>query len=142
MLAAVLGPLATSEPTVAVHPAAAAQSWSEQRVRELTATGQPVFVNFTAAWCITCLANERVALSSPRVAEALAAKGVRYLKGDWTNRDAAISNELQRHGRSGVPLYLLYPAGPGTPEVLPQILTEGLVLQAIARSVSTTDPGA
>ena len=119
-----------------------AGSWSAQKVAEHRAAGRAVLVNFTAAWCITCKVNERVALDSDAVRDALNTYDIAYLKGDWTNRDTAISVELQRHGRSGVPLYLLYPAGSGTPEVLPQILTEGLVLQAIARSVSTIEPGA
>ena len=119
-----------------------ADRWSAQKVAEHRAAGRAVLVNFTAAWCITCKVNERVALDTDAVRDALDKHDIAYLKGDWTNRDAAISVELQRHGRSGVPLYLLYPAGPGAPEVLPQILTEGLVLQAIARSVPTTDPGA
>ncbi|NGP52903.1 thioredoxin family protein, partial [Thioalkalivibrio sp. XN8] len=93
--------------------------------------GEPVLVNMTAAWCITCLANERVALSSPRVAAALAAKGVRYLKGDWTRRDSDITAYLESHGRSGVPLYVLYPGQGRDPVVLPQLLTVELVLDAL-----------
>lgn len=109
-----------------------AGAWSEQRVNELRQQGRAVLVNFTAAWCITCKVNERVALSTPGVRAALAAPDIAYLKADWTRRDPAISAALQAHGRSGVPLYLLYPAAPGEPRVLPQLLTEGLVLQALA----------
>jgi len=92
-----------------------------------------VLVNFTAAWCITCKVNERVALSTDAVRRALDERGIAYLKGDWTRRDPEITRELQRYGRSGVPLYLLYPAGPGLPDVLPQLLSEGLVLQALSQ---------
>jgi thiol:disulfide interchange protein DsbD len=95
---------------------------------------EPVFVNFTAAWCLTCLVNERVALRSPAVAEVFARKGVVALKADWTKRDPAITQMLGALGRNGVPLYLLYPAGAaGTrePTVLPQILSEGAVLEAV-----------
>ncbi|RTL25311.1 MAG: hypothetical protein EKK49_20085, partial [Rhodocyclaceae bacterium] len=90
-------------------------------------------VNFTAAWCITCLANEKVALSDVGVADAFRQAGITYLKGDWTNQDPQISAHLAEFGRSGVPLYLLYPAGIGSaPQVLPQLLTPTTVLSAIA----------
>jgi thiol:disulfide interchange protein DsbD len=110
--------------------------WTPEQVATLRAEGRSVLVNFTAAWCITCKVNEQVALDTPAVRRALADHRIAYLKGDWTRRDAAITRELQRHGRSGVPLYLLYPGGPGDPHVLPQILTEGLVLQAIANTIA------
>jgi thiol:disulfide interchange protein DsbD len=90
-----------------------------------------VFVNMTAAWCITCLVNERVALGTDAVREALASRQIVYMKGDWTNRDARISRYLWSFGRAGVPLYVLYPAGEGAPRVLPQILTENMLLEAI-----------
>lgn len=110
---------------------AVAEPWSEQRLAELRAADRPVLVNMTAAWCITCLANERVALSTDTVREALAAREVAYLKGDWTRRDDAITRYLQRYGRNGVPLYVLYPPGGGAPRVLPQLLTADSVADAI-----------
>ena len=82
----------------------------------------------TAAWCITCLVNEHVALSTDAVKAAFAAGNIAYLKGDWTNRNPEITRILEQHGRSGVPLYLLY-AGGGEPVVLPQILTAATVLE-------------
>jgi thiol:disulfide interchange protein len=86
--------------------------------------GKPVFVNFTAAWCITCLANERVALSRQEVKDAFARLGVVYLKADWTNRDSRVAQALAEQGRAGVPLYLFYPAGKeAQAEILPQLLT-------------------
>ena len=91
------------------RPAAAWEPFSPERLAELRAAGTPVFVNFTAAWCITCLVNERVALRSPAVARAFADKGVVQLRGDWTRRDAQITQVLDAFGRNGVPLYLLYP---------------------------------
>ncbi len=109
-----------------------AMTWSSERVAQLQREGRAVLVNFTAAWCITCKVNEQVALARDTVRDALAARDIVYLKADWTRRDAAITAELQRHGRSGVPLYLLYPPGDGAPRVLPQLLTEGLVLQAVS----------
>lgn len=107
------------------------EAWSEARVAELQNEGRPVFVNFTAAWCVTCKVNEAAALTLPGVAQAFADTNTAYLVGDWTNRDEAIAGALAQHGRAGVPLYLYYPAGGGAPVVLPQMLSESLVLQTI-----------
>jgi thiol:disulfide interchange protein len=112
----------------------AAEPWSPERLQELRNQGGPVLVNMTAAWCITCLANERVALSSDSFRQRLASTGTAYLKGDWTHRDARITEYLARFGRNGVPLYVLYPAGGGEPEVLPQLLTPDLVDAALTRA--------
>ena len=107
------------------------EPYSAGRLAELRAAGKPVFVNVTAAWCITCLVNERVALHSRAVADAFAHKGVTALKADWTRRDPGITQMLGAFGRNGVPLYLVYPAGGGAqPTVLPQILSEAVVLNA------------
>jgi thiol:disulfide interchange protein DsbD len=108
-----------------------AEPWSPARLAEIRAEGRPVLVNMTAAWCITCLVNERVALDTDAVTEAMSAADVRYLKGDWTNRDPAITDYLAGFGRSGVPIYVLYPAH-GSPRVLPQLLTEQIVLDALS----------
>jgi thiol:disulfide interchange protein DsbD len=108
------------------------EPWSAARVTELQSEGRGVFVNFTAAWCVTCKVNEIAALTSPRVTQAFAEANVAYLVGDWTNRDDAIAQALAEHGRAGVPLYLYYPADGGEPVVLPQVLTEGLVIETIA----------
>ena len=102
-----------------------AEPFSEARLAELRAARTPVFVYFTADWCLTCKVNERGALANAAVAEAFRARGVKVLVGDWTRGDPAIGRFLERHGRSGVPLYLFYPRGGGEPEVLPQILTAG-----------------
>ncbi len=112
--------------------AAGAERFSQQRLDELRAADRPVFVNLTAAWCITCLVNEHTSLADTAVKAAFARKNVAYLKGDWTNRDPEISRVLEKHGRSGVPLYLLYDRG-SEPVVLPQILTPATVLEQIAR---------
>ncbi|WP_242467576.1 protein-disulfide reductase DsbD family protein [Thiocapsa imhoffii] len=106
------------------------EDYSPARLAAARAAGQPVLVNMTAAWCITCLVNERVALSSPALAQRFAASGVLYLKGDWTNRDPAITSYLAEYGRNGVPLYVYYPPN-GSPEVLPQILTEEMVSRVL-----------
>jgi thiol:disulfide interchange protein len=107
------------------------QPWSAARVLQANAAGQTVFVNFTADWCVTCKVNERTALSGCRVAEAFGKAEIIYLKGDWTARDDVIAAELKAHGRQGVPLYIVYRPG-AAPRVLPQILTEDLVIEAIA----------
>jgi thiol:disulfide interchange protein DsbD len=84
----------------------------------------------TAAWCLTCKVNERVALSDARVQAALKAQHIVYMVGDWTHRDAQITRYLTSFGRSGVPLYVYYAPGKA-PQVLPQLLTPGLVLKAV-----------
>ncbi|MDT8406090.1 MAG: protein-disulfide reductase DsbD family protein [Methylococcales bacterium] len=111
------------------------EPYSPARLAELRAEGKPVFLNFTAAWCISCLVNERVALSQASVTDAFERSGITYLKGDWTNRDPEITRFLSHFGRSGVPLYLFYPKG-GSSEalVLPQLLTPELVIETISRS--------
>ena len=111
----------------------AAEPFSAARLAVARGRGRPVFVNMTAAWCITCLVNERVALSRAAVARAFAAQNVLYLKGDWTNRDPAITDYLAGFGRNGVPIYVFYPPG-GEPRVLPQVLTEAIVLDRIGAS--------
>lgn len=114
--------------------ALASDAWSPERLAALRAGGRPVLVNFTADWCLSCKTNEATALSSRRVAEALEETNAAYLVADWTRRDDAIAAELARHGRSGVPLYLVYPANGGEPEVLPQLLTDGMVAAALERA--------
>jgi len=117
---------------------AAYEPYSAERLAELRGQNKPVFVNMTAAWCISCLVNERVALSRPEVAEAFAKAGITYLKGDWTREDPKITAVLKAHGRSGVPLYLYYAPGAAEAQVLPQILTPGLVIEAITSTRSPT----
>jgi thiol:disulfide interchange protein DsbD len=127
--------LTTALRPVEGSPAAASathEAYSAERLAELRAQNKPVFVNMTAAWCISCLVNERVALSRPEVQQAFAQGGVAYLKGDWTREDPAITAVLKAHGRSGVPLYLYYAPGAAEAQVLPQILTPGLVIEAIS----------
>jgi thiol:disulfide interchange protein len=113
------------------------EPFSPARLAALQAQGKPVFVNFTAAWCVTCQVNDKVALSGADVADAFRKAGVVYLVGDWTNRDAVIAHTLADHGRAGVPLYLMYPAKGGEPAVLPQILTEPMVVDAVKAAVKS-----
>jgi thiol:disulfide interchange protein len=101
-----------------------AEPFSEARLAQLRGEGRPVFVYFTADWCLTCKVNEAAVLDQDEVAAAFAEKGVAVLVGDWTRGDAAIGRFLEKQGRSGVPLYLWYAPGK-PPEVLPQILTVG-----------------
>jgi thiol:disulfide interchange protein len=113
--------------------AAAHERFTPQRLEELRSQGRTVFVNFTADWCITCKLNERVALDSETVRAAFAAHDVVWLEGDWTRENPAITAMLQQFGRSGVPLYLLYPKG-GAPVVLPQLLTPSILVDALPAS--------
>ncbi|MGE3143937.1 MAG: protein-disulfide reductase DsbD family protein, partial [Hyphomonadaceae bacterium] len=111
--------------------ARAPEAWSEARVEALINQGHGVFVDFTAAWCVTCQVNKLTVLSRPAIARAFAERDVVLLEADWTRRDAAIAAALAEHGRDGVPLYLYYPPGSPNPRILPQILTEGIVMRAL-----------
>jgi thiol:disulfide interchange protein DsbD len=108
------------------------QPYDAARVAELTASGRPLLVNFTASWCLTCLVNERNAFADATVQALFRDKGVTLMKGDWTNRDTAITQALSAFGRAGVPLYLVYNSKPGSaqPLVLPQLLTATIVREA------------
>jgi thiol:disulfide interchange protein DsbD len=117
-----------------IAPAApAGNAYSESRLAALRAQGKPVFVDFTADWCITCQINKRTALASSAVAAAFAEKGVERLTADWTRRDPAITEALARLGRNGVPAYALYLPGEHAPRLLPELLTPGLVLEALEK---------
>ncbi|WP_184018634.1 thioredoxin family protein [Sphingobium boeckii] len=100
----------------------AAEAFSAQRLAALQAEGRPVFVYFTADWCLTCKVNEKTAIEREDVAAAFKGKQVAVLVGDWTDGDAEIGRFIETHGRSGVPLYLYYRSG-AAPEILPQVLT-------------------
>jgi len=104
--------------------------YSERRVDRLRAAGRPVFIDFTASWCITCKANEAVVFSSSRVRERFEELNVAMLKADWTKRDPEITRALEAFGRSGVPFYVLYP-GEGEAITLPELLNPPIVLDAL-----------
>lgn len=110
------------------------EAYSATRLEQLRKEGRPVFINATAAWCITCLVNERVAFSSGTIAAAFAKHHVACLIADWTRRDPEITKLLEAHGRDGVPLYLYYASHASEAQVLPQILTEDEVLKAVGGS--------
>ena len=107
------------------------EAYSAEKLATLRAANTPVFIDATAAWCITCLVNEDAVLKRDSVKSAFAAKKVVYLVADWTNRNAEVTALLKENGRSGVPLYLYYAPGAKTPTILPQILTESTVLGAL-----------
>ena len=96
-----------------------------------------MFVNYTAAWCVSCQVNDKVAISTSSVREAFARHKVAYLKADWTKRDGAIAAELAAHGRAGVPLYLVYGRNGGDGVILPSILTPDIVVKAVEAADKT-----
>jgi thiol:disulfide interchange protein DsbD len=107
--------------------------WSADAVnRDLAWGQQPVFIDFTASWCLSCQVNERVALNQPQVMQAFESHNVELYKADWTRQDPAITQALTALGRSGVPVYALYAPGQTNPTLLPQILTPGIVLNALS----------
>ena len=124
---------------VAEEGTVAAIAWEEYtpaRVAELQAEGRPFLIDFTAAWCLSCQVNERVALRSASAQRAFREAGVVLLQADWTNRNPEIAAVLASYGRSGIPLYVLYGSEPGAPpELLPAVLTPGIVVEAVARAV-------
>jgi len=147
-LAAMLAALALLPGLTVALPGAAAtarithdgaETFSSARLAVLRKEGRPVLVNMTAAWCLTCLVNERVVLDTAPVVTALKTHDVAYLKGDWTRQNPEITAFLRAHARDGVPLYVFYPANNGEEQVLPQILTQGIVLAAITGSDRPAD---
>jgi thiol:disulfide interchange protein DsbD len=139
VLLAVFLPFRYADVAVASTGSAAAvgdawQPYDASRVAEIKASGRPLLVNFTASWCLTCLVNERNAFADSAVQAIFRDKGVTLMKGDWTNRDPAITQALSTFGRAGVPLYVAYNAKPGSSEplLLPQLLTANIVREAFA----------
>lgn len=110
--------------------------YSAEALAALRAEGRAVFVNMTADWCVSCKANERAVLSTEAFASAREAANAVYMKGDWTNVDPAITAYLQQYGAVGVPFYAVYPAGGGEPEILPNLLTTGIVEAALAKAAA------
>jgi thiol:disulfide interchange protein DsbD len=128
---------ASMEPTgntgLASAAAGAWEPWSPQLLAAYQSQGRPVFVDFTAAWCLSCQVNERIALNQPQVKKAFQAAHVALLRADWTRHDEAITQALTALGRSGVPAYALYAPGQSQPKMLPEVLTPGIVTDAIGK---------
>lgn len=131
------GTASASAATKTSANAAAHAGWepySPELVSELRAQGKPVFIDFTASWCLSCQVNKKVALNNAEVEAAFASKGVTRVIADWTSKDENITRALAAFGRNSVPLYVLYGAGSNEkPIVLPELLTPGLILDALAR---------
>jgi thiol:disulfide interchange protein DsbD len=106
------------------------QAWSPAAVEQALQNGQPVFIDFTAAWCVTCQVNKQTTLRDPQVLQAFAAKKVLLLRADWTRQDPAISQALAALGRSGVPVYVLQAPGKA-PQLLSELLSPTVVMAAV-----------
>jgi thiol:disulfide interchange protein DsbD len=134
-----IGVVAPRELTASAEVSATTQNkagwelWSADSVSRYQAQGRPVFVDFTANWCLSCQVNERVALSQSEVQKAFADANVALMRADWTRHDEAITQTLSTLGRSGVPTYVLYVPGEANPRVLPEVLTAGTVLDYLGK---------
>jgi thiol:disulfide interchange protein DsbD len=128
--AAIAWPSASPSPARTPAPSAW-QPFSEEALARARGDGRWTFVDFTAAWCVTCQLNKRLVLNTDAVTRGFAEKQVVLMRADWTSRDARIGEALRRLGRSGVPVYAVYPPKHGAPRILPEILTRDAVLGAL-----------
>jgi thiol:disulfide interchange protein len=133
LLVEVGGPTDHADGSNAAADAGRWEPWSAEVVSRYQAEGRPVFVDFTASWCLSCQVNERVALHQPKVQQAFQTGRVALLRADWTRHDEAITQALAAMGRSGVPAYALYAPGQIGPELLPEVLTPGIVTDALGK---------
>lgn len=145
ILAAVILPAVASasikpETIAAAPPAAGHETWSLDRIKQLRAEHRVIFVDFTARWCVTCQLN-KTAMNANETRKAFADHNVAFLEADWTNRNAEIAAELTKFDRAGVPMYLVYPVDGGEPQVLPQILTPGILRQAVESAAKGATSG-
>jgi len=142
ILALALWPISQLQYATPDEPRALTHDWqpfTQARLEQLLRDGQPTFVNLTADWCITCLANDKAALDTEEAQAAFKLSGIVKLKGDWTHYNPEITQLLARFGRNGVPLYLLYSGEPNSkPMILPQILRQQTILEAIQKVKPTT----
>ncbi|MBO9582162.1 MAG: thioredoxin family protein [Sphingobium sp.] len=129
--AAIIAPPYAKSDRVIVGEGLTGAPFSETALAQARAAGKPVFLYFTADWCLTCKVNEANAIDSSSVKKAFEAAGVVTMVGDWTNYDPGIARFLEAQGRSGVPLYLYYPKGAANPQILPQVLTPGTLTDLV-----------
>ena len=135
VLAAIALPISITANTVSTDLSASkleAEAWSPARVAALQAEGRPIFVDFTAAWCVTCKVNEKVVLNKAKTQKLFEETNTAFLIADWTNKDDVIAAELAKYGRAGVPLYLVYSNNSVSPAILPQVLSHDVIREAIA----------
>jgi thiol:disulfide interchange protein DsbD len=140
LTALTFAPIATSEALAPGTRSTADAGWIEyspEKLAQLRTEGKVVFVDFTAAWCVTCQVNKRVALRADNVKTRFASDNIVLMRADWTNRDERITQALAQFGRNGVPLYVLYDRK-GEASVLPELLTEGIVLAALDKMKETS----
>lgn len=139
VLAAIALPISISANAVSVPVATGkleAEAWSPARVAELQSQGRPIFVDFTAAWCVTCKVNEKVVLNKTKTQKLFKDTNTAFLIADWTNKDDIIAAELTKYGRAGVPLYLVYSNNSVKPAILPQVLNYDVIMEAITGGAS------
>jgi thiol:disulfide interchange protein DsbD len=121
---------------ITVREGSGAQTWSRELVSDLRAQGRPIFVDFTATWCMTCQLNKTRVLNTDAVRGAFAENDVAFLIADWTNRDDEITAVLAEYGQAGVPFYLVYPADGGPAEILPTLLSRDIVIEAVEEAAA------
>lgn len=124
-------------------PAATELTWetyTPAKAAAAIAEGQPVFINFTAKWCLVCLLNDKSSLSSAAFQDIVRRRNIRLLKADWTNRDESIRHALQTYKRNSIPLYVYYPAGSNTPQILPQLLTPDILQDRLETPTASAMP--
>ena len=122
-----------STPVAGQAPAVVWEPWSPEAVAKLRAEGRIVYVDFTARWCATCQTNKKLVFASDEVLRLFAERKIATLRADWTNKDPRITAELAAYGRSAVPFNVIWKPGRDQPEILPELLTPGIVLEALRR---------
>ena len=124
---------AVSTPVAGQAPAVVWEPWSPEAVGKLRAEGRIIYVDFTARWCATCQTNKKLVFASDEVLRLFAERKIATLRADWTNKDPRITAELAAYGRSAVPFNVIWKPGRDQPEILPELLTPGIVLEALRR---------